>query len=54
MKKMKELLVIIFIVSMANLFITINTGDCGECDNTIVPPEDLEEKNPRSKKTKVL
>ena len=42
--KTKELLLIIFILSVANLFIMINTGDCGECDDKIVPPEDLEEK----------
>jgi hypothetical protein len=44
--KARELLIMIFILSVANLFITINTGDCGECDDTIVPPADLEEAIP--------
>ena len=41
--KTKQLLIIMFILSVANLFITINTADCGECDDKIVPPSDLEE-----------
>ena len=50
--KIKELLLIIFILSVANLFIMINTGDCGECNDSIVPPEDLEEKVDDPKKVK--
>lgn len=50
--KMKELLIIIFVVSIANLFLMINTSDCGECDDKVVPPEDLEEKLPDPKKVK--
>lgn len=42
--KLRELLTIIFILSIANLFLLINTESCAECDDTIVPPEDLEEK----------
>ena len=50
--KTKELLIIIFILSVASLFTTINTGDCGECDDKIVPPSDLEEVMDDPKKAK--
>lgn len=51
--KSRELLMIIFILSVANLFLMINTGDCGECDDTIVPPSDLEEKLDNSDPKKI-
>ena len=50
--KTRELLIIIFIISVANLFSTMNTADCGECDDTIIPPSDLEEIIPDPKKAK--
>lgn len=50
--KIRELLLIMFILSVANLFIMVQSGDCGECDDKIVPPEDLEEKADDPKKVK--
>lgn len=50
--KNKEFFLILFILSFANLFLYIKTADCGECDDTIVPPEDLEERLPDPKKVK--
>lgn len=51
--KARELLIIIFILSTANLFLMINTDDCGECNDKIVPPSDLEDQlvDPKNIKT---
>jgi hypothetical protein len=50
--KLRELLILIFILSAANLLLVINAGDCGECDDKIIPPSDLEEKIDDPKKLK--
>jgi hypothetical protein len=52
--KFRELLILIFILSAANLLIVINTGDCGECDDKIIPPGDLEDKIDDAKNIKSL